>query len=510
MLKTLILITALIWVSVEAQDEIYFANGGIAKGSVDRNVLTSTAKSIRFKPTGFDAYQFYNIDQINLVKGWNGRLLYPVGVIVNTETGIFHLPKVKHLPAEGSQSSLGTGEEAILKGFSACEACFDPHPSIANYSLEQQLVQSTILQIQNTNEILYEHIELPKLQKMIETILATWPEKLKGYKYRIQIIRDDAPNAMAVAGGNLYVTSGLLGMIEYDQELNSVLAHEIAHVERRHMLRQYKERQEKEQAMVIFSTFLMLGAIATESEGAMALGSLMTAVASFATEFAIKGYSRDLEQESDMMAQIWVDQNKGDISSMVSVMDKLATHTITRNGFIPGTHAYSSHPDIRARIAQIENSTFHKFDDPLVLQFFSSDKTMDFEHGFVEMEVQYAYMANSSTKGGERETILIGSVLNHHPDFSFQLNEVSLNILGSLGQVTLQGIADVVVPFSGETEFVGRIKYPSEAAIATESSITKKKMLPVSVNLSAIVLNPGEEPGKFWGLQDINCRMTIK
>ena len=331
MFKRFVVLIALICVSIEAQDQIYFANGGIAKGAVDRTTLSASSNSIRFMPTGFSEYQYYNVDQINLVKGWNGRLLYPVGVILNSESEVFHLPKVKHLPSSALQLEIASKEEAIGRGYSACEACFDPNPSIANYSLEQQLVKSTILHLQNTNEILYEHKDLPKLQIMIDEILSTWPEKLKGYDYRIQVLRDDAPNAFAVAGGNLYVTSGLLGMIEYDEELQSTLSHEIAHVERRHMLREYKERQEKEQALAVVSMFLMIGAIATESENALALGNIMTAIASFASEFAMAGYSRDLEQEADMMAQIWFEQNNVDLKKMLSEMDKFKNPTTRIN-----------------------------------------------------------------------------------------------------------------------------------------------------------------------------------
>ncbi len=57
------------------------------------------------------------------------------------------------------------------------------------------------------------------------------------------------PNAYAVAGGNLYFTTGLLDMTESNAELESVLAHEIAHVERRHTLRGYKEYLKKQQLL---------------------------------------------------------------------------------------------------------------------------------------------------------------------------------------------------------------------------------------------------------------------
>ncbi len=64
------------------------------------------------------------------------------------------------------------------------------------------------------------------------------------FSYQIQIIkRDDVINAFATPGGYVYVYTGLLKFVENKAELASVLAHEIAHCERRHatnrMTKQY-------------------------------------------------------------------------------------------------------------------------------------------------------------------------------------------------------------------------------------------------------------------------------
>jgi Zn-dependent protease with chaperone function len=57
-------------------------------------------------------------------------------------------------------------------------------------------------------------------------------------RYTFQILGSDAPNALAAPGGYVFVTRGLLDFVESDDELASVLAHEAAHVSKKHALQQ--------------------------------------------------------------------------------------------------------------------------------------------------------------------------------------------------------------------------------------------------------------------------------
>ncbi len=52
--------------------------------------------------------------------------------------------------------------------------------------------------------------------------------------YTFMAIRDDRPNAYSAPSGFVFVTTGLLGMCQNEDELAGVLAHEISHVARKH------------------------------------------------------------------------------------------------------------------------------------------------------------------------------------------------------------------------------------------------------------------------------------
>ena len=491
-----------------SQDEIFFKNGSKIIAKIDTSSLKANNESIRLKKRGEPNYSFLNLSTVNFIRSWNGILLYPIGVIVNTGSGRIHLPNVEHLPAEFQRLKYDSKDEAEKNGFELCNACFDNSPILSDIDLELELTKETILAIQNTNEIMYEHEKLPVLQNYVDKILANWPEKLKGYDYRIQIIRDKSPNAMAVAGGNLYFTTGLIDMTENDAELEAVVAHEIAHVERRHSLRGYKSYLKKQQ--IAAAAGLVLGVIAANNSNSdnVQIGTAIAALATgYALEFAQKGYERDLEQESDMFAQIYLTKINETNKPMLSSLDKLATYTGSRIGFVPTANAYSSHPDLTSRINQLKNGELFTYENPVEFSFIvvkKKKKKNNLKDGFVDLDVNYLYSAPSSEDKFKKEIIIAGTINNNDPTYSFRIDELKLNFVGTLGVTNLKGLVDIVVPRAGSIDFVGRVRAkPDQAKIILEQ-LKNKNILPFSSMVSAVIVKPGEE------MQTVNSLTRIK
>ncbi|MEZ0336298.1 MAG: M48 family metalloprotease, partial [Gemmatimonadales bacterium] len=61
--------------------------------------------------------------------------------------------------------------------------------------------------------------------------------------WEFHVVNDAAVNAFALPGGFIYVTRGLLGAINDEAELASVLGHEIGHVTARHSVQQISKAQ---------------------------------------------------------------------------------------------------------------------------------------------------------------------------------------------------------------------------------------------------------------------------
>lgn len=75
----------------------------------------------------------------------------------------------------------------------------------------------------------------PRLQALIYALSKHWPEN--PYHLRVEVMDEEAPNAFAVPGGLIIVTSGLLEGADSENEVAFVLAHEIGHFRGRDHLR---------------------------------------------------------------------------------------------------------------------------------------------------------------------------------------------------------------------------------------------------------------------------------
>lgn len=108
------------------------------------------------------------------------------------------------------------------------------------------------------------------------------------YPVKVTIIESQTPNAFAMIGGYVYMTTGLLELCDQEEEVAGVLAHELAHLSRRHIAK----RAEKEK---VLSAGMIAGVLA-----AMLLKSpaLMTTSMASAQAVALK-YSREDEDEAD-------------------------------------------------------------------------------------------------------------------------------------------------------------------------------------------------------------------
>jgi predicted Zn-dependent protease len=94
----------------------------------------------------------------------------------------------------------------------------------------------------------------PKLQRYVEDVgrrvleqshlrRPGIDEKLRGLPITFQVLDSPSVNAMAIPGGHIYVTRGLLAHLNNEDQLAMVLGHEIAHVTARHAARRVWQQQ---------------------------------------------------------------------------------------------------------------------------------------------------------------------------------------------------------------------------------------------------------------------------
>jgi Zn-dependent protease with chaperone function len=287
-------------------------------------------------------------------------------VLGNRTSRMAHCRGANHLPTRGFIEEFKTVEAATSKGYRPCPICFRPTPTVPNYVVEKNLGDACAAQFRQFNPVVPDDKMNERIRLAGENVLSQWVVPLRGYEYRFQVVENDQPNAVACPGGAIFVTTGLLNALETEDELEAVLAHEIAHVERRHGYRQYKRAQT---ANVIGG---ILGAVAgvavaakTEDMGkATTVAQAVQIVSGVGAGIAISGYGRREEEEADSYALAFADRvpEKRGAAAMANVLAKLKYSDSVNGIYGSGLGLFMTHPQIDDRLSKAGSGRVRSFD----------------------------------------------------------------------------------------------------------------------------------------------------
>lgn len=102
---------------------------------------------------------------------------------------------------------------------------------------EEKRVGREVHELVRTNhKILASHRRKGDLERLARPLLGL--RERKGLTYTFSVLDDATINAFAHVGGYVYVTTGLLEFVQTDAELQTVVGHEIGHVDLKHCTRQ--------------------------------------------------------------------------------------------------------------------------------------------------------------------------------------------------------------------------------------------------------------------------------
>jgi predicted Zn-dependent protease len=164
------------------------------------------------------------------------------------------------------------------------------------------------------------------------------------FEYQFFIINTPEVNAFAVPGGKIFLNSGLILLVENEDELAGVIAHEIGHVVARHIAKR------GEKAMKV--SLAALGAIlAGIFLGGQAAGAIATTTIA-ASETALLKYSREDEEEADYLGLKFMNQAGYARWGMVTMLKKLRRMQGPASSD-PPTYLVT-HPAIEERAADLE------------------------------------------------------------------------------------------------------------------------------------------------------------
>jgi predicted Zn-dependent protease len=167
------------------------------------------------------------------------------------------------------------------------------------------------------------------------------------FNYHFYIVESSQFNAFAAPSGLIFFYTKLIESMNSEDELVSVMAHEVGHVVRRHLA----SRMKKGKVINIASLGAALAAIALGGGGAAAQGLLAGSLA--AGQSAQLHFSRQDEIEADLLAYQWMQDMQRDTVGQKRMLQTMRRITRYRTGQIP--QYLLTHPDPEARLDYVES-----------------------------------------------------------------------------------------------------------------------------------------------------------
>ena len=213
-------------------------------------------------------------------------------------------------------------------------------------SEEEKLSRAILRYIYQRFEIIDDPVIVEYVNKVGNRIVAGLEDSLFNYKFHV--INVDTYNAFAIPAGYIFINSGLLAVMDSEEELAGILAHEIAHVNARH-ISQRIERSKKIgwATMAGMAAGVLIGAAGGgEAAQAVTKGSQAAGMA------AELSYTRDNEIQADQLGLIYLTDAGYGGEGLLKILKKMRSKQWFDTEQVP-TYM-RTHPAIEDRITYLD------------------------------------------------------------------------------------------------------------------------------------------------------------
>jgi len=163
------------------------------------------------------------------------------------------------------------------------------------------------------------------------------------FPYHFYVVDSSALNAFAAPAGHVFINRGLIEIMDDEGELAAILAHEIAHVQSRHIA----QRIARAQQLNIASLGGLLAGILLGGEA----GAAVIAGSQAGATSAMLNYSRQDEEEADRKGLRYLEAADYHGEDFVIIMKKMGQDSWKAGGHMP-TYL-STHPGVPERVAYL-------------------------------------------------------------------------------------------------------------------------------------------------------------
>lgn len=213
---------------------------------------------------------------------------------------------------------------------------------------EKTIGGSLAIQVFNRYGGLHDNPDLQRYITLVGRSLADVSDRPE-LDYHFAVLNSEHPNAFATPGGYVFVSVGLLRMLENEAQLAGVLGHEIAHITHRHALKTL-ERNKK---------IAGFGALTVSMLGQSP--DVFDKVIEQAGEIIFTyGLDKNLEYEADRMGRDYASRlgyNSGGLKTFLDILNQ--SHSGKNSIFL------STHPSPQNRLAKLASEDQSGISNPL-------------------------------------------------------------------------------------------------------------------------------------------------
>lgn len=200
---------------------------------------------------------------------------------------------------------------------------------------EIELGEQVSRQIEERWERVADPVRVARLSMILSRLL---PFTERDLPFEVRVIEEKSPNAFSLPGGIIYFTTGMIDFCRSDDEVAGIIAHELIHADKGHVMIQAARNQR-----------LSIGALAvlilSRGQGAAPV------LANLAQVAVMNSYGRDLEREADS-GGLYILIDSGYVpAASVTVMERLLEEEIKHPYVDPGI--FADHPKTRERIKDL-------------------------------------------------------------------------------------------------------------------------------------------------------------
>lgn len=223
-----------------------------------------------------------------------------------------------------------------------------------NLGTERHLGDAIMRDIRRDPDYLDDPILLEYLQSLWQPLLAA--ARLRGdigedlsqrFSYEPFLVRDRSVNAFALPGGYVGVHLGLMAITTTRDELASVLAHEMTHINQRHIARGFANS--KKQSLISAAAMIIGVLAATRSGGGDAANAMIAGGQAVGIQGQLN-FSREMEREADRIGSQMMASAGFQPAGMASMFERLQQSSQLNDS---GGYPYlRSHPLTTERIGE--------------------------------------------------------------------------------------------------------------------------------------------------------------